>query len=46
MSFRNIIALSDGAKLPQIGLGTYLPSKTHEVEFAVHHFYVYPLGDD
>lgn len=34
MSFGNIITLSSGAKLPQIGLGTWL-SKPKEVENAV-----------
>lgn len=34
MSFGNILTLSNGDKLPQIGLGTWL-SKPHEVENAV-----------
>lgn len=34
MSFRSILTLANGTKLPQIGLGTWL-SKPNEVEFAV-----------
>lgn len=36
MSFGNVIALSNGTTIPQIGLGTW-QSEPHEVENAVYH---------